>query len=220
MTEIALSRLHFPITTLGPGRRIGIWFQGCSIRCPGCISRDTWDKGQGKTSIQAVLQALDLWRARADGLTISGGEPFDQPEALEEILRGWRTASDASVLIFTGYEFNQVAPWLEQHRGLADALVAGPYLHKAPQTLALRGSDNQTLHILSERGTEFASYERQLTAADQRLDVMFDEAGNAWFAGIPAPEMLPRLRNLLHEDGHHATTSDQKASAEHDCQNP
>ncbi|MCT5046402.1 radical SAM protein, partial [Pseudomonas aeruginosa] len=27
---------------MGTGRRLGIWFQGCSIRCPGCISADTW----------------------------------------------------------------------------------------------------------------------------------------------------------------------------------
>lgn len=43
--RMILSRLHFPVTTLGPGRRIGVWFQGCSIRCAGCISRDTWETG-------------------------------------------------------------------------------------------------------------------------------------------------------------------------------
>ncbi|WP_461325238.1 4Fe-4S cluster-binding domain-containing protein [Bradyrhizobium diazoefficiens] len=46
--RISVSRIHFPVTTLGPGRRLGIWFQGCSIRCPGCISMDTWMEGAGK----------------------------------------------------------------------------------------------------------------------------------------------------------------------------
>ena len=41
MTMLALSRMHFPVTTLGPGNRIGIWVQGCTIRCPGCVSADT-----------------------------------------------------------------------------------------------------------------------------------------------------------------------------------
>jgi anaerobic ribonucleoside-triphosphate reductase activating protein len=81
MTSIALSRLHFPVTTLGPGRRIGIWLQGCSIRCPGCISADTWAAAQGQTTTEAVVDAIILWLPDAEGITVSGGEPFDQPEA-------------------------------------------------------------------------------------------------------------------------------------------
>ena len=44
--SVSISRLHFPVTTLGPGHRIGIWFQGCSIRCEGCLSMDTWAPGR------------------------------------------------------------------------------------------------------------------------------------------------------------------------------
>ena len=84
--SIALSRIHFPVTTLGPGRRIGIWFQGCSIRCPGCISMDTWAPGRGITTIDEVVSAIAQWIPTADGITISGGEPFDQPVALIELL--------------------------------------------------------------------------------------------------------------------------------------
>ena len=60
-TPISLSRLHFPVTTLGPGRRIGIWFQGCSIRCPGCISADTW---AFRTAAAMVTDVLALAAAR------------------------------------------------------------------------------------------------------------------------------------------------------------
>ncbi|HAU1321526.1 TPA: radical SAM protein, partial [Legionella pneumophila] len=49
---IYISRVHFPVTTLGPGHRIGIWFQGCSIRCPGCISTDTWNINKGEIEIK------------------------------------------------------------------------------------------------------------------------------------------------------------------------
>lgn len=214
MTQIALSRLHFPITTLGPGRRIGLWFQGCSIQCPGCISRDTWDVGLGITSVEAVLNTLREWQPDADGLTVSGGEPFDQPQALQALLRGWRELSGTSVLVFTGYEFSTVTPWLNQWPDLVDAVVAGPYLLEAGQTLALRGSDNQTLHILSARGVVFETYNRPVAPADQRLDVVFDETGDAWFAGIPSPNMMSNLRHLLRENGHHAITSDQKSIEE------
>lgn len=210
MTPIALSRLHFPVTTLGPGRRIGVWFQGCSIRCPGCISRDTWDTQTGQTSVEEVLTALKPWVLTAEGLTVSGGEPLDQPQALEELLSAWRRMSGTSVLLFTGYEFPLAEPWLKRHPDLVDAVVAGPYRQEAGQTLALRGSDNQTLHILSARGVEFAVYEGPLAGQERRLDVMFDASGQAWFAGIPAPDMLPQLRHLLGESGHEARTSDEK----------
>ena len=79
--KIALSRIHYPVRTLGPGARIGVWFQGCAIRCPGCVSMDTWAVGQHVTTLDEVKEGLLPFLA-SDGVTISGGEPFDQPEAL------------------------------------------------------------------------------------------------------------------------------------------
>jgi len=86
--KLFLSRMHFPVTTLGFGRRVGIWFQGCSIQCPGCVSRDTWAFGRGETSVESACETIDPWLKEADGVTISGGEPFDQPMALAALL-GW-----------------------------------------------------------------------------------------------------------------------------------
>lgn len=56
--EIAINKIHFPVSTLGFGQRLGIWFQGCSIRCPGCISRDTWEGGE------SYLTNLDQYFAK------------------------------------------------------------------------------------------------------------------------------------------------------------
>lgn len=209
MTALALSRMHFPVTTLGPGRRIGIWMQGCTIRCPGCISADTWTPGLGATTVDAVLQAMAEWIPDADGLTVSGGEPFEQPEALEALLRGWRARKSGNVLVFTGLAYAAVEPWLETRSGLVDAVVAGPYQRETPQTLALRGSDNQTLHVLSDAGRAFSSYERAAGPEERRLDVMFDAQGGTWFAGIPARGDFQRLRSNLKEQGHRVVLSDQ-----------
>lgn len=106
-TTVNLSRIHFPVTTLGPGRRIGIWFQGCSIRCPGCISMDTWTHGRGTTTIAEVVDAISPWLSTADGITVSGGEPFDQREALFELLARLRALTAADILVFTGYDGNR-----------------------------------------------------------------------------------------------------------------
>jgi len=206
--RMILSRLHFPVTTLGPGRRIGLWFQGCSIRCAGCISRDTWETGEGEVEVAEVIAELGRFAGEADGLTVSGGEPFDQPQALTLVLAAWREMSKRPVLVFTGRERAEVDEWLAANSWLVDALVTGPFRSDLPQTMALRGSDNQDLHILSPAGEALRAFERPATSADRRLDVMFDEEGHAWFAGIPARGDFAKMRRALATAGHHAITSD------------
>jgi len=209
VTRIAISRLHFPVTTLGPGQRVGIWFQGCSIRCPGCISVDTWPHDRGLTTVGEAMRALSPWMAGAEGITVSGGEPFDQETALAELLRAIRAATPASVLLYTGHPFDRVAPWLADHPGLIDALMTEPYDAAAPQERALRGSDNQVLHLLTPLGArELAVIERNRNAEDLRLDAMFDADGTVWFAGIPRRGDLARLRELLADAGHRISTTE------------
>jgi anaerobic ribonucleoside-triphosphate reductase activating protein len=212
MTIVALSRVHHPVTTLGPGRRAGVWFQGCSIRCSGCISPDTWEPGAGATSVRELLDVLARLASDSDGLTVSGGEPFDQPEALADLLTGWRMLSPASVLVFSGHPYERLTDWLELHDGLIDALLAGPFMKEKPQSLALRGSDNQTLHLLTPLGREnFASFDRPAEPADLRLDAMFDEDGGVWFSGIPARGDFDRLRQNLRAAGHQLTLTERTA---------
>jgi anaerobic ribonucleoside-triphosphate reductase activating protein len=209
VTAIALSRLHYPVTALGPGRRVGIWFQGCSIRCPGCISADTWATGCGGTTVAAVLDAVSPWLVDADGITISGGEPFDQPEALAALLRGLRLRSDGDILVYSGYPFDALQPWLDACDGLIDALITGPLRIDQPQTLDLRGSDNQSVHRLTPLGRQ--RYTDQ-PMGPPRLDLMFDSDGSAWFAGIPRRGDLQRLRQLVAVDGHRLAVSEHPAA--------
>ncbi|MCC6776086.1 MAG: 4Fe-4S cluster-binding domain-containing protein [Hyphomicrobiales bacterium] len=200
--QIAISRLHFPVTKLGPGCRVGIWFQGCSIRCPGCISMDTWRWDRGWTHVDEVVEAVAPWLADADGITISGGEPFDQAAALAELLARLRALSKTDILVFTGHSLEAVGSHLSLMDGMIDALVTDPFELAAPQTLALRGSNNQRLHLLTPLGRErFASCDRAVDAGDRAVDVMFDENGDVWLAGIPARGDLGRLQRILLAEG-------------------
>jgi anaerobic ribonucleoside-triphosphate reductase activating protein len=209
-TVIALSRIHFPVTTLGPGRRIGVWFQGCSIRCPGCISMDTWAQGRGITTVDEVANAISQW-STADGITISGGEPFDQLDALFTLLARIRSQTEADILVFTGYPWATISGMLDSLPPSIDALVTGPFDINARQTLALRGSDNQELHLITDKGRDrFAGFERLATKQDQAVDVMFDENGDVWFAGIPARDDFRRLQELLESTGSTLSTSEDK----------
>ncbi len=205
----AISRIHYPIHALGPGRRLGIWFQGCSIRCAGCISTDTWAARTPDIDVDSLLSDLSIWIAACDGVTISGGEPFEQRYALHHLLTGLKAKRNVDVLVFSGRPLEALSPLLTEFDGLIDALVSDPFVASAGQTLALRGSDNQRLTTLTKIGEErFASYHRQRRQEDDRLDFMMDDEGSAWMAGIPRPGDLGRLQDLLATNGHRCRTTE------------
>lgn len=207
--HLGLSRLHFPVTTLGPGKRLGIWFQGCSIRCPGCISADTWRAPQERIAAPDLVAQIAPWLAACDGVTISGGEPFDQPEALHALLQCLRAERDTNVLVYSGHPWEALQPHLGQMSGLIDALISEPFVQEAPHTLALRGSDNQRLHCLTPRGQAlFAGYERAHADGQRHFDLMLDAQGTVWLAGIPGRGDMQRLQALLQADGHRAHTTE------------
>lgn len=201
--NISLSRVHFPVTTLGPGRRLGIWFQGCSIRCDGCISADTWGPGKRPLALAQLLDDLQPWLAEAEGITLSGGEPFDQPDALLALLGALRQRTRVDILVYSGHSLEALQPVLQRAEGLLDALMCDPFEQQQAQTRVLRGSDNQRLIFFTELGRQrLGAYERPLQADDRALDLMFDDDGSIWMAGIPRRDDLLQLRDLLHEQGH------------------
>lgn len=149
--RIRINRFASPVRSLGPGRRAVLWVQGCTLGCKGCASNDTWPLDGGEVwtlprlaaTIAGAMEQQDL-----DGLTISGGEPFQQPDVLADLVADLRTRGalhDRDVLLFTGY-----APKRAQRLGLrlwesADAIVAGPYRADLPGDDWLRASSNQQL---------------------------------------------------------------------------
>lgn len=152
------------------------------------------------------------WLSQADGVTISGGEPFDQPEALWVLLNEIRKVSTASVLVYSGYKRDQLSAWLDRHPGLIDGLMADPLDVTASQTLAFRGSDNQRLYLLTPLGSSVLwAMDRKLVDGDRHLDAMFDSNGTVWFAGIPLRGDLGRLRAMLGAAGHQLSTTEGKA---------
>ena len=180
--EIEISRLHFHVTTLGPGKRIGIWFQGCSIHCEGCISVDTWQFGINSVALEDVKMLLKRWLPESDGITISGGEPFDQEDALFELLQ-FVKPHEKSILVYSGYSFQQLKTKKAICNGWIDVLISEPFDYKQPQTKALMGSNNQQMHLLTDLGKrDFKSYLKQ--SPEKKLDVQF-EKNTVWIAGIP-----------------------------------
>jgi len=204
---IQLNKAHYPVTVLGPGRRIGLWLQGCSIGCRGCVSRDTWERDDGRSI--AVAELLDWCRTASggdlDGITISGGEPFDQPAGLAALLRslaGWRRelGREFDILCYSGYPLRTLR---ERHSGILDmldAVVPEPFVESLPLGGIWRGSSNQPLIALSELGRErYREYATQ-PAAPRRLQVAV-ERDRIWYIGIPDRGDMGRVEQACREQG-------------------
>ena len=74
-------------TSDGPGVRGVLFLQGCSRKCAGCHNISTHKKGLGKTMTidELIMMLEERFKFQKKKITISGGEPLDQPEALEEL---------------------------------------------------------------------------------------------------------------------------------------
>jgi anaerobic ribonucleoside-triphosphate reductase activating protein len=119
-------------------------------------------------------------------------------------------ARSTGILVFSGHGYEDIDSDLKRAEGCIDAVITEPFLIAHRQTLALRGSDNQRLHFLTDLGRErFASYERLRIDTDNQLDLMMDEDGSAYLAGIPKRRDLVKLKSLLLEQGHTCRVSER-----------
>lgn len=83
--DLAVYMKEPAVRVLGPGVRYALWVQGCPRRCPGCVAENAWDPDGGER-IPVDALAVEIVLSGAEGLTVSGGEPFLQAEALAELL--------------------------------------------------------------------------------------------------------------------------------------
>ena len=139
----------------GPGVRSVVWVQGCTIGCPGCYNPHTHAHKPVRLldpeQLGCELADID----GTDGITILGGEPFEQAKACA-ILAATIHSRNRSVMVFTGYTYDYLQACAAQpvRRFLAaiDLLVAGPFVQqlRCDQPYWLTSS-NQTVHVLTDR---------------------------------------------------------------------
>lgn len=135
----------YPVRTLGPGERLGIWVSGCSRGCSGCMSPELQTPlPSDEVAVGGLLDALRRQRRRYDGATISGGEPFDQPGELAALIRGLRGLT-GHVLVYTGYREEELLADPARAAALegVDVLIDGAYEQDLDDGRGLRGSSNQ-----------------------------------------------------------------------------
>jgi anaerobic ribonucleoside-triphosphate reductase activating protein len=175
----------------GPGQRLAIWFQGCSLGCPGCFNPATHPVG-GETVDAADL--IDRALAQGDaieGVTISGGEPFEQPDGLLALAAGLRRrAPRLSILVFSGFTRQEIERRPPGPAILAaiDVLVDGRFVERRLLGRGLRGSDNQRIHLLTGR------YTLDQIEATPTGEVVIDPDGTARVTGVAPIDLSgPRM---------------------------
>lgn len=205
---IRLNKAHFPVTALGPGRRIGLWLQGCSIGCPGCVSRDTWAADAG---YEIEIADLLKWCRRVaadgfDGVTISGGEPFEQPDALalllDELLT-WRAELTRAfdILCYSGIPIRRLRAQYPNVLCRVDALIPEPYVEGRPRGGPWSGSDNQPVVLLTPLAQErYAAALAEGGAVAARFQISVTES-QVWLIGIPDRGELEAVREACGRGG-------------------
>lgn len=153
---VNLFSLAWPVSSLGPGYRVVLWVAGCKKRCPGCISPEMQDPSSGRLVPVDVLarRLLRLDKGLA-GVTISGGEPFDQAEELADLLERVRAQRPRwNVIIYSGYVLSTLRrkSSARQLLALVDVVIDGPYRREVMQLHPLAGSGNQRIRLVSACG--------------------------------------------------------------------
>jgi len=204
--KIAINKAHYPVTVLGYGKRIGIWFQGCDIRCAGCVSQDTWEDDNGKVM---PINTLVEWCKKVsggnlDGITITGGEPFYQLEALTCLLthlHKWRNESGITfdILCYSGHTFDYLSKHHQKILPFLDVIVPEPYNADLSKSNQLYGSANQQVVIISPLGAE--RYGEHLPS-DMRTKMQVSaKDGKLWFIGIPDRGDMERVNEICASKG-------------------
>jgi anaerobic ribonucleoside-triphosphate reductase activating protein len=146
----------------GLGIRVSLFVSGCTHYCKGCFNEVTWDFNYGKpfteNEIQQILEYLKP--DYINGLTLLGGEPFEQvnQQGLLPLLRRVREEyPDKSIWCFTGYDYEKdilgtmCGTWPETSEMLSyiDVLVDGEFREELKNlSLRFRGSSNQRIILV------------------------------------------------------------------------
>jgi len=175
-----------PVKVLGPYARAVIWVQGCDFGCKGCIVPESWDLGAAEEVEISELVAWVCSQPNIEGITLSGGEPMLQAEALSSLIDQSREVRNLGVMCYTGYRLE----YLKAHGDIAqknlltkiDLLVDGTYQENLQADLLWRGSSNQRLLLLSNRYQEFLQSQSDRSAG---LEFFLNGTGEVGFSGVP-----------------------------------
>lgn len=137
----------------GAGVNLVVFFQGCVHKCDGCQNPETWRKNGGyKVLISDVIKQIEKKMGFISGVTFSGGDPVQQPDALCEIAK-WCKGYDLKTTLYTGYQiYDLYEEWYDERQAKwrylpfmkhIDIVIDGKFEKSRKKDMPFRGSDNQ-----------------------------------------------------------------------------
>ena len=177
------------VHVLGPGKRYGLWVQGCNQKCSDCIASGAKEMEKG-TPISIDALAYEIVLSDVEGITISGGEPFLQAEELSVLLMKVKKKRDIGVIVYTGYLYDDLLNDDAAKKLLPeiDLLIDGPYVKELDDGKSLRGSSNQRVLFLTDRYKSFAD---EYGAKGRKREVFYHGV-NIHEIGIPNKNAIRR----------------------------
>ena len=182
----------------GPGLRAVVFFQGCTLSCPGCFNPDTHPFTGTEVTADAVAERVISAHEDhgVEGVTLTGGEPMQQAPALLELMRTLRRQlPNLSFGVFSGYSdlelvLGRYSIWgrdrseaerrrlWEEIRERLDFAVLGRFNAAQPSGLPLCTSRSKALRMLSSRYS-VKDY------SPQSVEVFIHSDGRAQVTGFP-----------------------------------
>jgi anaerobic ribonucleoside-triphosphate reductase activating protein len=133
----------------GPGNRFTIWVQGCSLHCSGCSNTDTWPFDAGRP-VDINQLSTHIIESGADGLTLTGGEPLDQFDPVLKLVQ--KVFKFKNIFLCSGYNYRIIQKKYKEILGFIDILCAGPFDENQVCQSKWKGSSNQQIIYLTQRG--------------------------------------------------------------------
>lgn len=162
----------------GPGERFVVWTQGCSLGCDGCFNPETHAvSGPGRAVADVVSEVLST--PGIEGVTVTGGEPLEQPEALAGFAREVARAG-LGVVVLTGFSREEIEASPARLAAVSDVdmVVAGRYNRRLHLGSGLRGSSNKVYWARTSR------YEEEMFLNLPEVEVFIDAQGTVTLTGM------------------------------------
>ncbi|MFC4047661.1 4Fe-4S cluster-binding domain-containing protein [Dactylosporangium siamense] len=169
----------------GPGARFVVWTQGCSLQCAGCFNPGTHAATAPAAHTVRDIVAQALAEPDLDGVTVTGGEPLEQPEALGMFLSYVAAAGRGSVVL-SGFTRREITANARRRAAVVDAdmIITGRYNATLRLASGLRGSANQRYWSRTGR------YDAAMFDAVPEAEVLIDSQGTMTVTGVAGP-VLP-----------------------------
>ena len=103
--EIYISGIIYGSMVDGDGLRTTIFLSGCNVGCQGCHNKKFWNIKSGKIFLinKLVNEIKELTPQKK--VTISGGEPMEQKEAVIELIK---QLNNFDIGLYTSYKFEDI----------------------------------------------------------------------------------------------------------------